>query len=323
MATSESRSVSVRRTVSNPTLRKLVAILSGYRCSFPDCNQELTINGTFIGEIASIEALTASGPRYNDKADPGVLVTPENYLLLCPNHHRVIDHQPEIFTVRWLKEAREKHFDRIREALVSGEQQTEVKLATTVEVSLKDAIAIWNGSKENALEEYWQNLFERCPAAIAQLFPRSMLQIGKKCYVGGKALNNSGGNLVDFVYANRSTNNVVLVEIKTPKTKLLGKQYRGNAYAISEEITGSIVQVLNYRDSLIKEYYSLSQGEPENPFSAFSPKCVVIAGTIEADLDSQTKMKSFELFRNEMAGVELVTYDELFEKVQCVLDIAQ
>lgn len=321
MATIESVSLSMR-FASNPKLRKKVASLSAYRCSFPGCDQELMINGTFIGEIAAIEALSGSGPRHNNEADPSTLVSPDNYLLLCPNHHRVIDHQPEKYTVTWLREARAKHLDRIMAMLVANQPQTEIKLASSIEVSLKDSIAIWNSSKENESEEFWQDLFERCPAAIAQLFPRSMLQIGKKCYVGGKELNNSGGNLVDFVYASKSTNNVVLVEIKTPKTKLLGKHYRGNAYAISEDISGSIVQVLNYKDSLIKEYYSLSKSEIGSPFSAFSPKCVVIAGTTEADLDNPTKMKSFELFRNEVSGVDLVTYDELFEKIQCVLDIA-
>jgi hypothetical protein len=150
-----------------------------------------------------------------------------------------------------------------------------------------------------------------------------MVQFGSKCYVGGKVVQNDNGNLVDFVYANPSTNNVVLVEIKTPVTPLIGKKYRQNAYAMSDELSGGVVQVLNYRDSLIKEYYSLSKFDDEAPFNAFSPKCVLIAGNVQNELVTLVKRKSFELFRGELAGVDIVGYDELFEKIQCVIDVAK
>ncbi len=301
-------------------VRKTVAAQSGNRCAFPGCEQELMLDGeAFIGELASIEAIHGAGPRFNKDSNPSKLASSENFLLLCPNHHRIIDQLPERYTAEWLREAREAHLDRVREALSQGVPQPKIKLAPQVEVSLQEAVGIWNAFKENASEEFWQELFEQCPMLIAQLFPRSAFQIGSKSYVGGKSLDNAGGNLVDFVYASKTTNNVVLVEIKTPKTKLLGKRYRNNAYSLSEDLTGSIVQILNYKDSMIKEYYSLSNGQ--TPFSAFLPKCVVIAGSVESEMDTATKLKSFELFRNEGSGVDLVSFDELFDKVQSILDI--
>jgi len=301
-------------------MRKSVAALSGNRCAFPDCDQPLMLDGeAFIGELASIESLNGAGPRSSKNSDPSKLVSPDNFLLLCPNHHRIIDRLPEQYTVEWLRKARESHLSKVRAAISEGAPQPEVELEPQIEISLQEALRIWQASKENASEEFWQKLFEQCPMVIAQLFPRSTFQIGSKCYVGGKSMDNAGGNLVDFVYASKTTNNVVLVEIKTPKTKLLGKRYRNNAYSLSEDLTGSIVQVLNYKDSLLKEYYSLSKDE--SPFSSFLPKCVVIAGTIELEMDTKTKLKSIELFRNEGSGVEIVSFDELFDKVQSILDI--
>lgn len=312
-----------QRIIRNPLLRKLVAQLSGHKCAFPGCTQDLLIDDLFIGEIASIEALAAGGPRYNETADANILVSPENYLLLCPNHHRIVDRQPNVYTAPWLKKARADHLKTIQAALNGGEEKRTFTLPSSVELSLSDALQVWRESQENCSEEFWQELFERCPAVISQLFPRAMIKLGSKCFVGGKSLHNSGGNLVDFVYANPSTNNVVLIEIKTPGTKLIGKKYRQNSYSISDELSGSVVQVLNYRDSLIKEYFALSKGEEVIPFNAFSPKCVVVAGHVERELTTPCKRKSFELFRSELSGTEVVGYDELFEKVLCVLEVAK
>lgn len=73
----------------------MVATLSDNRRSFPDCDQALLLDGTtFIGEVASIEALSAHDPRYNNQTDSSSLSGAENFLLLCPNHHRMIDPGP-------------------------------------------------------------------------------------------------------------------------------------------------------------------------------------------------------------------------------------
>jgi hypothetical protein len=311
------------RHVPSQRLRKSIAESNAYKCAFPGCTQELLIDEAFIGEIASIEALNSNGPRYNAKTDNSVLNSEENYLLLCPNHHRIIDRQPEIYTAEWLKKARADHLGKIKSILNGGNSAQKFSLASQIELSLSDAMQVWKGENDNNVEEFWQELFDRCPSVISQMFPRSMIKYGSKCYVGGKSIQNTHGNLVDFVYASTSTNNIVLVEIKTPTTALIGKKYRQNSYSMSDELSGSIVQVLNYRDSLIKEYYSLSRPGQEAPFSAFSPKCVVISGNVSLELDTPIKLKSFELFRSALAGVDVVGYDELFEKVQCVLDVAK
>lgn len=306
----------IQRTIyrKDPAIRKRVAIECGYQCAFPACHVALSVNGTFIGEVASIVPVSEMIPGNPEQANS------EDYLLVCPTHHRVIAHERGMYTTQWLRDARAKHLDRLHESLAAASPPEAFKLPATLEVSLTQALEIWKTSKGNPSEEFWQQLFQKCPAAIAQIFPTSMIKFGEKCYVGGKFFDNSGGNLIDFIYASKSTNNVVLVEIKSPTTKLLGKKYRANAYCLSDELSGSIVQVLNYKDSLIKQYHGLSQNK-ESAFTALSPRCVVIVGST-VELDCSEKMNSFELFRNEIR-VEIVTYDELFEKIQCVLDIAR
>lgn len=45
--------------------------------------------------------------------------------------------------------------------------------------------------------------------------------------------------------------NVALIEIKTPCTEIIGKSYRGT-FSFSYELSGAVNQVLNYRDNFTK-----------------------------------------------------------------------
>lgn len=132
-----------------------------------------------------------------------------------------------------------------------------------------------------------------------------------KAYVGGKGINNSGGNLCDFIYQNSLSQNVALIEIKTPCTELIGNQYRGT-YSFSYELSGAINQVLNYRDKLTKEYYSLCHQSSE-PFEVLSPKCVVIIGKMASLTPGQ--VAAFENFRNSLSNVLILTFDELYQRI--------
>ncbi|MGF1899321.1 DUF4263 domain-containing protein [Vibrio alginolyticus] len=303
-----------RRTPTQKMKQKLMA-LSGYKCAFPGCGENLTTEtGNIIGQIASIESMSPGAPRFNPAKSSSELLDADNYILLCPNHHYLIDKEPEKYSIDWLKAAREQHLKNITKLL----SQPESEHKATTSISLSKALDEWEREQENSSEEFWQRLFESCPPLISQAFPKSMYQLGSKCFVGGKSWTNTGGNLVDFIYLNKLTGNIVLVEIKTPKTKLLGKKYRNNAYSISEELSGSVVQVLNYKEQLMKELYQLK----DDTFNAFNPKCLVIAGSLESEFNNETQYKSFELFRNNSAGVEILTYDELFQKSKDTLAIA-
>lgn len=83
-------------------------------------------------------------------------------------------------------------------------------------------------------------------------------------------------------------------------------------YSFSSEMSGAINQVLNYKDSLTKEFYSL-QSKSSPQFEVFNPKCVVIIGRISAmDVD---EVAAFERFRNSLNNVTVVTFDELYTRI--------
>lgn len=82
---------------------------------------------------------------------------------------------------------------------------------------------------DNSNEEYWQRLFTNHQWILSQVFSAPCTLLQGKAYVGGKAIDNSGGNICDFLYQNELTSNVTLIEIKTPRTNLLGTIYRGKS----------------------------------------------------------------------------------------------
>ena len=131
-----------------------------------------------------------------------------------------------------------------------------------------------------------------------------------------------GGNLVDFLIKNKVTKAVGLIEIKTPKTSLLGSQYRDEIYNISSELSGAVLQVLSYRENLTRERDSLFRKRGSD-LESFDPKCVVIIGHADRELDSPEKKQGFELFRRQMSDVEIITYDEMFERTKRLVELLE
>ena len=197
------------------------------------------------------------------------------------------------------------------------------KLNTMMNVnSLSNILDIWMTNKNNKSEEFWQNLFKNNSWVLAQLFSQPMIIINNKAYVGGKGIDNQGANLVDFIYKNGLTENTALIEIKTPVTKLLSSRYRDNVFSVSNELSGSVNQLLIYKDKLQKNYSALREQSKE-AFQVFNPKCVVIIGCLETEKFTAIQQQSFEIFRNDLRSIEILTYDELFNKVEQFIQLFQ
>ena len=129
------------------------------------------------------------------------------------------------------------------------------KLNTIIGLTnLKKIVSVWEENSNNPSEEFWQSLFVDNSFILNQIFAFPIILVKGKAYVGGKTVYNTGSNLVDFLFRNKLTKNAVLIEIKTPTTPLIGSKYRDKIYNISNEISGSIIQISNYRQSLNQQY---------------------------------------------------------------------
>jgi hypothetical protein len=182
-----------------------------------------------------------------------------------------------------------------------------------------EGMALWDNNKENADEAFWQIKLSESSYILSQVFAAPVVFIGNNAYVGGTQLDNSGASKVDYLLAFEASGSSVLVEIKTPMTPLFGRRYRQN-FPQSTELSGSIIQVLDYKNKLNEHFESLVRGS-EHKFTRINPRCVVIIGNGEKQLNDEQKRRSFEMIRGNQRDVEIVTYDELFKKVEVLIHL--
>lgn len=209
--------------------------------------------------------------------------------------------------------------DSLKKSLAELQDENAQHLAMSLNiVKLQRVATLMEDNLDNNSEEFWQTtVFKENQWVLAQIFACPCTIFSDKAYVGGKGVDNSGGNLCDFIYQNRLSQNVALIEIKTPCTEIIGNSYRGT-YSFSHELSGAVNQVLNYRDNLTKSYYTLCH-KSASQFEVLSPKCVVIIGKL-ASMNS-TQIAAFESFRNSLSGVQILTFDELYQRVIDLIDI--
>lgn len=209
--------------------------------------------------------------------------------------------------------------DSLKRSLSELQDENLQHLTTSLNVEKLERIAtLMRNNLDNDNEEFWQTtVFKENQWVLSQIFACPCTIFADKAYVGGKGISNSGGNLCDFIYQNSLSQNVALIEIKTPCTELIGSQYRGT-YSFSYELSGAVNQVLNYRDKLTKEYYSLCHQGPE-PFEVLSPKCVVIIGKMASLTPGQ--VAAFENFRNSLSNLLILTFDELYQRIVDLISV--
>ena len=167
----------------------------------------------------------------------------------------------------------------------------------------------------DSLEKRWQGFLKIHSWIFSSVFAQPVILYRDEAYVGGKTLDNKNGKFNDFLIKNSLSDNVSFLEIKTHKTKLLDKTaYRGDdVFSATKDLTGCINQVLNQRDNFQKEFY-ITKGKTKEDFETFNSKCVVLIGSIK-DL-TEKQQYSFELLRSNSRDVEIITFDELQQKIE-------
>jgi len=207
---------------------------------------------------------------------------------------------------------------------IDQEIQLQKMVNTLVGVNkLKDVLKILETNQNNSSEAFWQKTLEDNSVVLAQLFYTPVTILRSQAYVGGKGIGNTGGNIIDFLCSNKLTRNTALVEIKTPTTHILTSIYRTGVYDVSRELSGSLAQLRASKDSLTKNYYNLVRSS-DSYFEVFDPHCIVILGNIQNEIaDNNDKKQSFELYRSSNKDVQIVTYDELFERIKILVELLE
>lgn len=103
---------------------------AGATCAFPGCRRSLVRDATqddrevLVGEIAHIVAQSQGGPRRDNDVPGGNIDGYGNLILLCHEHHELVDQQHHTYSVERLLQFKTEHEEWIRNRL-SRDQEFE------------------------------------------------------------------------------------------------------------------------------------------------------------------------------------------------------
>lgn len=204
--------------------------------------------------------------------------------------------------------------DRLKEIITS----TNLRYVRFVRADIEKQLNL--GHKEG----FWQKYFVNHSLILSLVTPMPIVYYEDQPYFGGKAIDNERGSNGDFLYRNNATTNCTIIEIKKPSADLIDNckdSYRNGVYSPSKDLSSAVVQVLNYKSLLSKNYYSLRNNGAERNMPSFivnETPCIIITGLTKS-LDDDEKRNSFELFRSNRNGVVIMTFDELLAKIDSIL----
>ena len=105
---------SARKSIPDPVTNRLFA-LSGNQCAFPGCTNAVTDQvapgeqPVTLAQRAHIVGVGRQGPRSRAAPLSDDIDAVENLLLLCGEHHRIVDNNPRIYSVEVLAKYKADH----------------------------------------------------------------------------------------------------------------------------------------------------------------------------------------------------------------------
>lgn len=220
-------------------------------------------------------------------------------------------------------EARRRTVVQVRQdlpALATEQPHALMELHAEIErVSLQQMIDKFSEMLgKNLTERAWQQFFDQNIFILTMLFCGPVHLVCSQFHAQPSGIKGAGAQIGDYLF--RGAGQVlVIVEIKKPSTSLVQKtEYRrgGGVHAPDSELSGAVSQVLYQRHSLQttwgihREDEVLAGTRPDNT------RCVVIAGKLPTE---SSLLRSFETFRCAQKDVEIITFDELQQKLELLL----
>lgn len=183
---------------------------------------------------------------------------------------------------------------------------------------------------KNQDEDYWQDFFERNNWVFGYGLKYIFLKVLQdQPLYGGADYTGKGNQKGDFLC--KSEANIrftVLVEIKRPDTLLFKmenrqpKKFRNGACQLSEELVGAISQLqINCRtwENSARQQENAEKLSKENIYT-INPRGILIIGNTIQFSNNLDARQTFETFRSHLNGVDIITYDELFQRAKFIVD---
>jgi hypothetical protein len=178
-------------------------------------------------------------------------------------------------------------------------------------------------------ESVWQHFFRANNWIFGYGLDYRFLGIlQKEAHVSASDVAGKDAVINDFLLGcNKFT---VLVELKRHDTPLFGNdKNRSNSWTLSDELIAGLSQILEQKASWQISAETNQSGnfdDQGNPIKqkTFDPKSILIIGSTKqydgSEKEKQIKAKTFELFRRDSKNIEILTYDELYERAKFIVE---
>jgi len=188
-------------------------------------------------------------------------------------------------------------------------------------------IEIW---KKNTKDEtIWQYFFQKNNWIFWYWLDYKYLWIlQKEAHISDTKLDWTNWVISDFLlWCNNFT---VIVELKKATTYLFNEykswKNRAKSWKISSELMFAVSQILEQKSSwqIKSEKTNYDDRWKVINQKTIDPKCFLIIWRIDNLGDDEIdtiKKKTFELFRNNLKNIEIITYDELYDRSQFLLKL--
>ncbi len=177
-------------------------------------------------------------------------------------------------------------------------------------------------------EKVWQYFFEKNEWIFGYGLDyrfKSILQ--REAHISDGELDGSNTVIADYLLGDKRF--TTFVEMKKPSTELFGKaKNRSNSWKLSNDVVESVSQILEQKASglikLDKQQYN-SEGNIITQ-KAYDSKVILLIGhwkqlkESKNDLECKIKKKTFELFRTDSRNIEILTYDELYDRAKYIVE---
>lgn len=184
-----------------------------------------------------------------------------------------------------------------------------------------------NGLNQFSEEKVWQYFLEKNQWIFGYgLDYRYQEILQREVRLSESELDGSNTVIGDYLLGDNFF--TTFVELKKPSTPLFGiKGNRSNSWRLSNELIESVSQILEHKASgLIRfDNQQFINGEPVKQ-KAYDSKVILIIGDWKelenstSTLEREIKKKTFELFRRDSRNVEIMTFDELYERACFIVE---
>ncbi|HBZ25502.1 MAG TPA: hypothetical protein DEO54_04580 [Rikenellaceae bacterium] len=229
----------------------------------------------------------------------------------------------------------ENYGEEVWNELISSNPDLATRLSLArIQTNRSIALDIFKENLEsnNADESFWQEFFTNNDWIFGYGLNYQFLHLLEdQPDYGGRTFKGTGSQKGDYLMrTNADSHFTVLVEIKTPATKLLSytqkeprqvKNPRNDVWLLSSDLLGAISQIqVNCRTWSIDSQRSENTRllEKESTFTV-EPKGILIIGNTEELVKNESIVSCFESYRRNTKNPEIITFDELYKRAEYIV----